>query len=166
MACETKSFLLGIILFLHAFFHQGIHLINFGLSALYAVCCQVQQPESTCQALEELLSNRNEDRAGNCSLNMQCTQFVCVTVNEDSTPPVVATSTYTFFPCQDPIRFAANATVPSQSGLMLVFEADINRSTTVEFIPPLPGSINFTLVPLEDTRGVTFGVSALGSDPL
>ena len=126
------------------------------LLALYirAACCQVQQPESTCQALQELLSNRNEEVIGNCSLNMQCTQFVCVSVGSDS----VVTSTYTFFPCQDPIRFAANATMTFQMLSRPFFEADINRSATLEFM--MGSFINFTLVPLEDTRGVTFGVSA------
>ena len=116
----------------------------------------MQQSEETCQAIEELITGRNVERAGeNCSLNTECTQFQCVGV-VDEINNFVATTTYTFHPCNDPVSLSVLATVTSLDDPVL--DAEVSRNMTVDFVPSGLGGIHLTLEQQE--TGVRFGVSS------
>lgn len=100
-------------------------------------------------------------RAGEtCVVHNNCDSFNCVGVVDDQQdPPVVADTTYTFLPCEDPPAFSVLATVTSFDHPVLdqVVTFDINGTVTIPFNPDVLGTIDITLVPTQS--GVVFGVS-------
>jgi hypothetical protein len=100
------------------------------------------------------------EKAGEtCDINIECISFTCVgVVDPNNNPQVVADTTYTFHPCDDPITFSTFSTVSSFEGL--VFDVRrINQSAVIQLNPSFLGSVGLTFNQTED--GVRFGVSAL-----
>ncbi len=75
-------------------------------------------------------------------------------MDAENDPPIVATSNYTFLPCEDPIGFVVHATVSSFSETVL--DHTINESTSIDLNPSFLGTIHITLEPTDN--GVRFGV--------
>ena len=72
-------------------------------------------------------------------------------------PPVIADTTYTFFPCDDPPTFSVFAVVSTLDEPVLDEVLEFNGTVTIKFNPSVLGTIDITLIPTES--GVIFGVS-------
>lgn len=99
------------------------------------------------------------NRAGEtCTVSTDCNSFDCIgVVDEEQTPPVVADTTYTFLPCEEPPSFSVFATVTSFQEPVLDVELVFNGTFTIAFNPEFLGTISITLDATEN--GVIFGVS-------
>ncbi len=121
-----------------------------------------KQSQETCNALNTIVNGRAVEKTGEtCTLHPNCDSFTCIgVVDAENDPPVVATSIYTFLPCEDPIQFYTYATVSSFPGID-VLNHTINGSASIDFTPDFLGTIHIILEPIDN--GVRFGVRILCS---
>jgi hypothetical protein len=106
--------------------------------------------------MQTLLAGRSRERAGDtCTVNEDCTAFSCSGVVDPTTnPPVTASSTYTFLPCEDPIGLTILSEVSSIP--FPVIDTTINQSTVIVLNPDFLGNVEAMLEPT--MSGVTFEV--------
>ena len=108
-----------------------------------SVAISQQQSQGTCAALQRIISGRRIQDTGDCSVDVECTGFTC---NND---PLIIT--YTFHPCDDPVRF----TIFSEVGFPII-NASVAKSTSVPLTFTLFGTLHITLIPIQN--GIRFGV--------
>ena len=121
-----------------------------------SVAISQQQSQGTCAALQRIISGRRIQDTGDCSANVECTGFTCSgVVNSDSDSPVTNNSTYTFHPCDDPVRFTIFGEVSSLE--FPIINASVAKGTSVPFTPASFGTLHITLIPIQN--GIRFGVS-------